>query len=547
MLARLLLCSICLAGCAAGQQQVSPLQGTAERGPRGYQPRLFAFLHEQQHPSGMLESYRGHAGLSSSIQQFLSNKPAFVYDNALAALAFLSTGKPEHSQAATGILDALVQVQLGSGAVPDSVRADNLAVLASTTSSGNQAWVMLALITGHEELGNAAWLAAAERIGQRFLPLGNGLWNTDGFGGFFLRPGHVAISTENNLDLVAAFERLVPHLPGPLGMQPDQAQAAADHARIYCESRFDPATGRVWTGGLADGLPDMSPVPLDTHSWGALALGREKWTASLEWAWSPAPLGLLTTSSSTPTLSGTPVVGTSFSDEDTAEVWIEGLAQMQIAARRAGLDAIDASARATLRAVQSEGPNTDGEGLVAGCAYVGTGFGWGYENMLHIAPTSWAVYGDRGYDPFWGEQVTGGFAAHPLSDLPTVTLAPPTDTYTCVNPSSCQFAVQGTTSGVYGVPGRQLFVLIQPTAPSAGGQIFTQLAPATVHADGTWFALAELGDAQSPPTTGDEFAVTAIVIDGLDPPPILQAITPATIPGLVTVSGRLAASICSGC
>ena len=88
MLARLLLCSICLAGCAAGQQQVSPLQGAAERGPRGYQPRLFAFLHEQQHPSGMLESYRGHAGLSSSIQQFLSNKPAFVYDNALAALAF---------------------------------------------------------------------------------------------------------------------------------------------------------------------------------------------------------------------------------------------------------------------------------------------------------------------------------------------------------------------------------------------------------------------------------------------------------------------------
>ena len=334
--------------------------------PSSLEKGLYLFLAEQLEPgTGLLESYRSNPGLPPGFATYLANqRPAFLYDNALAALALLERGTAGDLALAAGILDAFVGLQNADGKVPDVVHVATLAPSPPPYSTGNQAWVLLALVQGFESLGTPAYLAAAEALAEYCLAQTQG---AVGYGGFTLNPTSAVVSTEHNLDLYPALSRLAPHLAaaGP-GLTQAAALAAADHARLFCESKFDAALGATYTGTGGGGvLANKFPVPTDVQTWAVLSLGRAKWGAGHAWLTAPVPAGLWTASTASPSLGGTPVAGPPFSNADTGEVWFEGLGQALLSARVDGDAATVASALATLDAVRQGAAHADGLGLVA--------------------------------------------------------------------------------------------------------------------------------------------------------------------------------------
>jgi hypothetical protein len=518
--------------------------GTTDSGTPTETPRasgLYAFLAARQEPgTGLLESFVDNPQLPADFSSYLaSNRPSFTYDNSLAALAWLARGTPDDLIRAEAVLAGLVSIQRSDGALPDVVHVQTLAP-SPTASTGNQAWTMLALLAGHDVSGDERWLLAAERVADYLLDPSRALLNPFGFGGYRLTAGSTVVATEHNIDLTPAFARLAAKLPSAAGLRTaSEVQAAAERARIFAESRFDPLTGLVFTGTDGGGiLSNTDVVPLDTQSWSVLSLGRAQWRASYDWARQTAPTGLWVASPGCPG-----AAGPSFSDADVSELWTEGLGQMLVAARLLG----DADGRAEMDAsvdlIQSAAPNADGSGLVASCGTLPTGFGFDYYNSLAVGPTAWAALATLGVDPFWFQSVEGGLAAHPLADLPTVQLAVPAgQRYTCTGFLPCRFTATGTSSGVVGTT-RKIFLLVQPTAPFDVGQFFTQAMPATVAADGSWSVSGQLGDGVSPVNVGDGLRLVALVVDGLAPTLVLPVVTPDTVPDLVATSGLLDATV----
>ncbi|MEM7203655.1 MAG: hypothetical protein AAF628_25550 [Planctomycetota bacterium] len=511
--------------------------------PPTFEDRLYAFFQRQLVPStGLLESYVSNPGLPTSFANYLSSsRPAFIYDNALAVLALLDRASASDRALAAGILDAIVGIQNANGSLPDEVHAATLA--ASTTGdTGNQSWAILALVRGFEVLGNASYLTAATAAADYVV---NNSENTMGFGGFFLNPSSDVVSTEHNLDLYAALERLAVHLPTMgAGLTSGDALDAATHARIFAESRYDPAGGFSYTGTTMGGVQtNPSPVPADVQTWGALALGRNKWLSGYNWLRSSS---LWTSSSSCPTLSGTAINGPSFSDADTGEVWFEGLAHAHVAAQFAGDAATVSAAEAVLQAVQSGGAQADQLGLMATCGTLDTGFGFNYYSALGLAPTAWALLGMRDVNPFWNVAASGGSGSHPAGSLPSVSInAPAGGTYTCAGGvfGPCSFGVSGSSTNVAG-SGFDIYILVEPKV-SSPGVYFTQYPAVTVNPGGTWSGTGRLGDLYYPASPGEPLCVFAIVWDrsmGL-PPPISLAVTKSMMMGLRSVTGLVNSTV----
>ena len=509
----------------------------------------FAFLAAQQHPErGLLASFVPHDELPVAFGDYLARQnPSFTYDDALAALAWLGRGQPGDADRATSVLDGLLAVQYADGAVPDVV---NLGTGAATgRSTGNLAWVMLAWLEGHRQLGHERWLLAAERAAAFLLDPAQALQNDVGFGGFRLTPGSTIVSTEHALDLFPALSQLADRLPTTAGLLTvDEVEVAALHTRIFAESRVDPATGAVFTGTGADGATTFRDVvPTDTHTWSVLALGRPRWVRSLVWVTDVAAGGsgaLWVESPSCPSQVGSiAIAGPAYSTADVSDVWFEGLAQVHAAALLAGDASLGGRAWAALDAARQRAPNTDEQGLVATCSEIATGFGSSYFNALAVGPTAWAALAATDTNPYWPAPLSDGFAGHPAGGLPTVSLSVPAGArFTCddaVRP--CTFTVTGTSTGVAGTGGRALHVLVQPTDPAVPAW-FTQVA-ATVAPDGSWSAEAQLGSAESGGDDGDALTGVAVVVEGAAPGAVLDAVTPATVPGLVTVSGLLEATV----
>ena len=512
--------------------------------PSSLEDGLYLFLAEQLVPStGLLESYRSNPGLPASFANYLADaRPAFLYDNALAALALLERGTPEDLVLAAGILDAFVGLQEADGKLPNVVHVATLAPNSPPHATGNQAWALLALVQGFESLGKPAYLAAAEALADYCITQTHG---AVGYGGFRLNPTSAVVSTEHNLDLYPALSRLAPHLSmaGSGLTQPD-ALAAAEHARLFCESKFDAVLGATYTGTGGGGvLANKYPVPTDVQTWAVLSLGRSKWGAGHAWLTAPVPAGLWTSSSASPSLDGTPIVGPPFSNADTDEVWFEGLGQGLLSARTDGDAATVSSALATLDAVRLGAEHADGLGLVATLDTLATGFGFEYFSALHVGATAWAAMGVRDHNPYWGVPASGGYAAHPAAQVPTIELTPPAGgAYDCSGLAPCFFTVSGTSSGVFGA-GLELTILIEPDVPTLGGAKFIQATDVSVNPDGTWSGLAQLGDPASPVTPGDPMRLHVLVTpEGGAPEGVLFDVTAATVPGLVTVAGVLDAT-----
>jgi len=82
-------------------------------------------------------------------------------------------------------------------------------------------------------------------------------------------------------------------------------------------------------------------------------------------------------------------------------------------------------------------------------------------------------------------------------------------------PALCRFAAEGTCTGLWSSLGAaqqfRLYVLVYPLEPFGGGW-FLQLTPATVsQVDGSWLAVAQIGDETSPAATGDTLRLVAVI------------------------------------
>jgi hypothetical protein len=358
----------------------------------------------------LLQSYRTIApGLA--VDQVMRNA-AYVYDNALALMAFIARGDKARSAL---LADALVYAQThdryyADGRLRNAYQAGDLASPPgwapngragaarmpgwttalgewvesdgfAGTSTGNIAWAMMALLRYYQKWGGSAYLGAAKKMG---LWVEINLRDTRGAGGYMggfqgFEPGPVKQtwkSTEHNIDLLSAFKALYKATGNAAWSE------RAARAKKFVMAMWDAAEGKFWTGTDADGVTiNKAVLPLDIQAWGFLALGSAKpdLEAALDYADDHLRAG----------------DGFDYND-DLDGVWYEGSAQMALAFRRDGRVADADDLLTFLQSAQGDDgalPAADIDGLT-------TGFGWEYFHRNHVGATAWLALAQRNYNPF---------------------------------------------------------------------------------------------------------------------------------------------------
>ena len=345
---------------------------------------------------------------------------AFTYDNAMALLAFLAAG--ELGRAGL-IADALVYAQnhdrhYSDGRLRNAYQGGDLSAPPGWrpagrespvrlpgwwdererrwkedrtmvgTHAGNMAWAIIALLSYYEVAGGEEYLVAAERMGDWID------WNCRdlrGAGGYTAgcegwEPGPEKLlykSTEHNLDLYAAFERL------RLITGDEVWGARARHARRFVAAMWDPLEGKFWTGTGNDGVTVFRDVvPLDAQTWAILSLAGADGEYRRIVDYVEARHGR--------------EEGFDF-NQDADGVWIEGTAQM---ASVYGFLGEGLRHEATL-ALLKKHQHVSGGLPAADRDFTTTGFQlqdgtpWLYHGRLHVGTTAWFVLAERGANPFW--------------------------------------------------------------------------------------------------------------------------------------------------
>ncbi|MEE8153764.1 MAG: hypothetical protein V3T53_02260 [Phycisphaerales bacterium] len=375
---------------------------------------------------------------------------AFTYDNAVAALAFMAQGSDDDWRRAELLCDAFVYAvwndrfyndgglrnayQAGDlilppgwepNCRPDTVRMpgfyqdgqwveDEFQV---SRYAGNTAWAMIALLTFNQAKPRPEYFQAAKKMGA-WIEM---LRENSGYGGY--RGGFTGwepdpieerwASTEHNLDLVVAFQKLGAATGGPLW------QERADHARQFVENmwsqNFDincatdwgfecgPDCGVFLTGTVSPEMENRMVLPLDPQSWAVLALPGvlaihpcllESTRCLLE----------MTHHGFTGFDFGFQLEGT---DNTPDGVWFEGTAQMVVAYQLSQQADLADFYLEQLESAQISAQNSNGKGLVAACHdELSTGFKdesgnpQQYFARLHVAATAWFVFAERGKNPY---------------------------------------------------------------------------------------------------------------------------------------------------
>lgn len=402
-----------------------------------------------------------HDGNPDDDIDFALRNTAYVYDNALAVIAFLAHGSLDSLRRARLIGDAMVYAAqhdrtytdgrlrtayaAGDIALPPGWEVDGKSgtvtipgfyeeapltffeVENRDVDTGNNAWGMIALLALYKQFQEPTYLEAARRIGA-FIQLfqdNEGVYR--GYrGGIREAEGAFSVlrsyaSTEHNLDVYAAF-RMMGCVLGD-----GSWDNLAEHARQFVETMWDEAGGCYRTGTLEED-PDSrnetpGQLPLDTHSWSLLAL----------------PQILLLH----PHLLECPeqhhrVTRDGFSgfdfNEDKDGVWLEGTAQMAVAYAAEGHTNAAEELCAILRAAQQlPAPIGNGLGTVAAVRDgMSTGFGFKLFRRLHLGATAWNVLAQLRGNPYYQTRTPSQFPCLRMK-LPHVE----------ENRILCQFPVQG--------------------------------------------------------------------------------------------------------
>ncbi|MFH0726851.1 MAG: hypothetical protein V2B19_10955 [Pseudomonadota bacterium] len=372
----------------------------------------------------------------------------YIYDQALALLAFLSTGGSDDLFRAKLLADAFVSVQnndrfFSDGRLRNAYACGDL-LGASTgkarlpgwyddkqkkwcedkycnsSDCGNMAWTVIALLSYWEKKDPqpaSNYLRSAERMAEwihhhNFSQTGPGGY-TGGVYGWEPsaenreEPAKVGWkSTEHNIDIYVAFMRLA----RATGRQ--EWIDRAEHAKMFVRKMWDPAEGHFWAGTDPDGhTVNKKPVPLDVHSWAILAFKDvEEFSEGVRWAMRNCKVS---TGSG-----GTGVSGFDFKwmppgSEVDKGIWWEGTAQMQLAMKMAGFDQEAANC---LQNIRNHGFSArSGEGVFATDPQeLSTGFPkeewgpnmmWKYYRRSHVGATCWCLFAELGWNPYWSEAV----------------------------------------------------------------------------------------------------------------------------------------------
>ena len=342
---------------------------------------------------------------------------AFSYDNALAAMAFLSAGRKAE---AAKLLDAFVYAVENDRYQPGRVRNayaagditafpgwDGAARLpgwydAETRSwaedryqvgsnVGNTSYVALALLQYDALYGNEKYLDTAAALMDWVIE--NCTDGTPGFtGGCDGSPenGDQGLyvftykSIEHNIDAYAAFRQLYARTG-----QQRYADAAAG-ALAFIRTMYDEENHVFWTGTKDDGVtPSRNNLVLDAQVWACLALGNE---------FAPYEDALDAVEKMRIPDGGYPFCASNVN----GGWWAEGTAYTALMYRLRGEDDKADSALEALMRIQLDSglfPAATVENLSTGFELF-DGSHWLYGTAPHIAPAAWFVMAVNGFNPY---------------------------------------------------------------------------------------------------------------------------------------------------
>ena len=341
---------------------------------------------------------------------------SFLYDDALIIMAYLARGLPQDIERASALGDAFVHIQnedpYADGRTRSSYQADSLQagvveIGSSSSFTGNQAWVGMALThlykaTGEQKYLDAA-LRSAEWIEKNAADRGHAPYGYTGGQNADAVP-FTFKATEHNIDIAAFFGQLA-EVTGDAKWE-ERAATASDFMKAMVSEH-----GHLWTGTKPDGVStNYYPVPEDPQSWSYLTALDDGYLPALQW-----------TVDNLHAQDGA-YEGPAFSNADVSKVWFEGSGQLALALRHADRDReYTESILRSIERAQREAPNGDGKGIVAASSDgLDTGYGDLYHSSLHTGATAWYLLALSGYNPF---QVTQSQPAD----------AAPSDPGTCDN------------------------------------------------------------------------------------------------------------------
>lgn len=339
---------------------------------------------------------------------------AFVYDNALAAIALAACGDVANAQLIGNALRRAVRQDrtFADGRIRNAYRAGVLNEGAPLlpgwwdkqtnawaedaaqdgTSTGNVAWAALALLTLHQATGEEAYLADAERLMDWIVTNAScegGRGFCGGFHGF--DPNQVRLnwsSTEHNVDVYAVAQWLFRLT------QKEKYRLAAAQSRLLLDTAF--RGDSFLLGTKPDGsLADPAVIALDVQLWPWMAIpdAPKQWRTAL--GYSERHLA---------------VDGGFDFDGDRDGVWVEGTAQASLAYRIAGDLARSEALLASLHADRSASGllyATRKDRISTGLSIDPTSSArdFYYFRRPHLGATAWAALAAVAWNPFLGRKV----------------------------------------------------------------------------------------------------------------------------------------------
>lgn len=348
---------------------------------------------------------------------------AYVYDNAVALLALAEAGADWHVQR---LADSFVFAQehdrlfrdgrlrnayTGGNPKSDSGRSitggkvtirlpgfwdkgrwqeDYYMV---STSTGNMAWVILALCKAAERAmpeKKSNYLQAAMRTADFVLTLKD---KKGGFAGGYEGWDETQIkarhkSTEHNIDLISAFRCMAQAVEEKDADKAKEYREASEHAKEFVLSMYDSKLHCFYAGTEADGITISKGVyPLDTNSLAILALEEiEEKKEILAFVEENMAIG----------------GGFDFSAGDLDGIWNEGTAQMAVCYYQlAESEKYEATLRYLKTQLSSDGsiPAADRDGVSTGFTVSGSEVLWEYHNTQSIGATAWYALAELKANP----------------------------------------------------------------------------------------------------------------------------------------------------